>query len=77
MIEQALAGVAEREDDRALSKITRMRNIEEGRVGIEVPPWNIPLVEVHRELATVRHRAKDMVCKNKSARKAKQLAKQA
>ena len=46
-----------------------MRNADEGRIGIELPPLNTALVEVHRELATVRHDAKDMVTKNKRLKK--------
>ena len=60
MIEQALAGTAERTEGRALDKIGRMQNANEGRIGIELPPLNAALVEVHRELATVKHGAKDM-----------------
>ena len=69
MIQRALAGTAERTDGRALDKIGRMRNADEGRIGIELPPLNAALVEVHRELATVRHDAKDMVIKNKRLKK--------
>ena len=53
MIQGALAGTAEREDEHALDKIGRMRNADKGRIGIELPPLNTTLVEVHRELATV------------------------
>ena len=45
-------------------------------MGIELPPLNIALVEVHRELATVRNGTKDMFCKNKTVRKAENFAKQ-
>ena len=76
MIEQALARMVEREEERALSKIDRMWNADEGRMGIELPPSNITLVEVQRELAMVRKDAKDMVRKNKTARKSEKLAKQ-
>ena len=69
MIQRALAGTAERTEGRALDKIGRMRNADEGRIGIELPPLNTALVEVHRELATVRHGAKDMVTKNKRLKK--------
>ena len=64
MIQRALAGSVERKEERALDKIGRLRNADEGRIGIKLPPLNTALVEVHRELATVRHGAKDMVTKN-------------
>ena len=61
MSQRVLAGTAEREDERTLDKIGRMRNADEGRIGIELPPLNAALVEVHQELATVGNCAKDMV----------------
>ena len=64
MIQRALASTTKREDERALGKIRRLRNANEGRIGIELPPLNAALVEVHQELATVRNGAKDMVTKN-------------
>ena len=51
-----------------------MWNADEGRIGIELPPLNMALVEVHRELATVRHGAKDMVTKNKRLKKKEKYA---
>ena len=69
MIQRALVSTAERTEGCALDKIGRMRNADEGRIGIELPPLNTALVEVHRELATVRHGAKDMVTKNKCLKK--------
>ena len=74
MIQRALAGTAEREDERALNKIGRMWNADEGRIGIELPPLNAALVEVHRELTTVRNGAKDMVTKNKGQKKQEKYA---
>ena len=64
MIQHALAGTAERDDERTLDKIGRMRNVDEGRIDIELPPLNTALVKVHWELATVRNGAKDMAMKN-------------
>ena len=64
MIQRALEGTAERKDKRALDKIGRMRNADKGRIDIELPPLNWALVEVHRELATVRDEAEEMVTKN-------------
>ena len=46
-----------------------MRNANEGKIGIELPPLNVALVEVHGELATVPNGAKDMVTKNKRLKK--------
>ena len=74
MIQWALVGTAERMEGRALDKIGRMRNADEERIGIELPSLNTALVEVHRELATVRHSAKDMVTKNKHLKKKEKYA---
>ena len=76
MIERALAGMVELEEEHALRKISRMRNVDEGRMGIEQPLLNISLVEVHRELATMQNGAKDMVRKNKMAKKVEKYAKE-
>mgnify|MGYP000078878249 CR=1 FL=1 len=59
-----------------LGKIGHMRNVDGGRGRIELPPLNITLVEVQRELATVRVGVKDMVTKIKSTKKAEKYAKQ-
>ena len=64
----------ERKEERALDKIGRLRNADEGRISIELPPLNTTLVEVHRELATVRHGAKDMVTTNKRLKKKEKYA---
>ena len=69
MIQRALAGTVERKEERALVKIGQLRNADEGRIGIELPPLNTALVEVHRELATIQHDAKEMVTKNKRLKK--------
>ena len=45
-------------------------------MGIEFPPLNIALVKLQSELATVQNATKDMVRKNKTARKSEKLAKQ-
>ena len=74
MIQRALAGPVERKEERALDKIGRLRNADEGRIGIELPPLNTALVEVHRELATIRHGAKDMVTTNKRLKKKEKYA---
>ena len=58
----------------ALDKIERMRNADEGRIGIELPPLNAVLVEVHGELTNVRHGAKDMVTKNDGLKKKEKYA---
>ena len=44
----------------------RKRNAGVPRVGIELPPLNVALVEIHRELARVSLGAKDMAVKNKN-----------
>ena len=64
----------ERENERALDKIGRMWNVDEGRISIELPPLNAALVEVHRELSTVRNGAKDTVIKNKCLKKKEKYA---
>ena len=51
-----------------------MRNVDEGRIGIELPPLNTALVEFHRELITVRNDAKYMVTKNKRLKKKEKYA---
>ena len=38
MIQRALAGTVVRKEERALDKIGLLRNAEEGRTGIELPP---------------------------------------
>ena len=74
MIQRALAGTEECTEGRTLTKIGRMWNADGGRIGIKLPPLNTALVEVHRELATVRHGAKDMVTKNKRLKKKEKYA---
>ena len=74
MIQRALAGSVDRTEERALGKIGRLRNADEGRIGIELPPLNTALVEVHRELATVRHGAKDMVTRTKQLKRREKYA---
>ena len=66
MIERALTHREESEDEEPLA---RKRNAAIRRVGIELPPLNTTLVEVHRELARTAICAKDMVTKNKIVRK--------
>ena len=44
MIQRMLAGTAECTEGRALDKIGRMQNANEGRIGIELPPLNTALV---------------------------------
>ena len=76
MIQRALAGSAEREDERTLGKTGQMRIGDEDRIGIELPPLNTTLVEVHRELAMVRNGSRDMVTKKKCLKKAEKYAEQ-
>ena len=74
MIQRVMAGTTEREDKRTFDKIGRMWNVDEGRISIELPPLNAALVEVHRELSTVRNGAKDTVIKNKCLKKKEKYA---
>ena len=53
MIQCALARTVERKEEHVLDKIGQLRNADKGRIGIELPPLNTALVEVHRELATI------------------------
>ena len=46
MTECALAGIAKHEDDRALSKIGRKWNADEGHIAIELLPLNMALVGI-------------------------------
>ena len=46
-----------------------MWNVDDGRIGIELPPLNTVLVEVYCELAMVQNGTKDMVTKNKRLKK--------
>ena len=48
--------------------------MDEGRIGIHLPPQNTSLVKVHRKLARVRNDAKDMVTKNKRLKKTEKYA---
>ena len=74
MIQRALTGTIEREDEHALGMIGRLRTADEDRIDIELLPLNAALVEVHHELATVCSGAKDMVTKNKRLKKTKKYA---
>ena len=47
-----------------------MTATDEERIGIELPPLNMTLVEVHLELTIMHNGAKDMVTKNKCAKMA-------
>ena len=67
MIERALTQKGESKYEGPLAKVGRKCNARVWWVGIELPPLNAALVEVHRELAEVRLGAKDMAIKNKNA----------
>ena len=47
MIQRAIVGSVERTEELALDKIGRLRNADEGQIGIKLPPLNTALVEVH------------------------------
>ena len=66
MIERALTHTADSEDEGLLTKVGRKRNAGVRRVGIDLPPLNAALVEVHRELAKVGMGAKDMAIKKEN-----------
>ena len=51
-----------------------MRNVNKGRIGIELPLLSMPFGEVHYKLAMVRNGAKDMVTKNKRVKKDEKYA---
>ena len=53
MIECALTQMAESEDEEPLARVGRKRNAGVHRVGNELPPINMTLVEVPRELVKV------------------------
>ena len=56
------------------AEIGRMWNVDDGRIGIELPPLNTVLVEVYCELAMVQNGTKDMVTKNKRRKKQEKYA---
>ena len=67
MIARALTQTAESEDEGPLAKVGRLQSVGILQMGIELPPLNVALVELHRELAKVSICAKDiMVTKNKN-----------
>ena len=65
MIEWAVTRRTENNDEEPVANVGRKRNAGIRRVGIELPPLNTALVEVHRELARTTIGAKDMAAKNK------------
>ena len=66
MIERSLTSTTKSEDEGPLARVGRKRNAGVRWVGIELPPLNTALVEVHRELAKVSIGAKDMAIENKN-----------
>ena len=58
--------MAESEDEGPLAKVGRKRNAGVRHVGIEIPPLNAALLEVHSELANFNIGTKDMAIKNKN-----------
>ena len=63
MIEHVLTRTTKSKDEDPLAKVGRQRNAGVLRMGIKLPPLNVALVEVHRELAKVSMGAKAMVIK--------------
>ena len=66
MIQRALTQIAESKDEGPLPKVGRKQNTGICRVAIELPPLNMALTKVHKELAKVSMGAKDMAIKNKN-----------
>ena len=66
MIQCALTRTTESDDGGRLARVGRQRNAGIRRMGIELPPLNAALVDVHRELVRTTSGAKDMAAKNKS-----------
>ena len=66
MIECVLTRAPESEDEGPLAKVGKQQNAEVRRMGIELPPLNTALVEVHRHLARVSLGATYMMIKNKN-----------
>ena len=64
--EHVLTRTTKSEEEGPLARVGRKRNVGVRRIGIELPPLNTALVEVHRELAKVTLGAKDMAIKNKN-----------
>ena len=74
MIERALTQTMESEDEGPLAKVGWKHNVGVRWVGIELPPLNAALVEVHWELVKVSLGAKDMAIKNKNVWKTIKMA---
>ena len=66
MIGRALTQTTESEDEDPLAEVGRKRNAGVRHVGIEIPPLNAALLEVHSELANFNIGTKDMAIKNKN-----------
>ena len=66
MIERALTRTVESDDEGLLARVGLQRNAGVRRMGIELPPLNAALVEVHWQLARTTIGAKDMAAKNMS-----------
>ena len=65
MIEHALTWTMESDDEGPLARVGRQQNARLQRTGIELPPLNAALVEVHWQLARTTIGAKDMPAKSK------------
>ena len=67
MIQQAIVGLTEAEEEVTLRKIGCKPPANRGNMAIKLPALNMALVEVHQELARVCLGVKDMAYKNKQA----------
>ena len=74
MIQRALAGELEPQEDRALQKIGRKKQPKSTQLLIELPNLNTALVEAYRDLDRTTHAAKQMARCSKTARKQVQRA---
>ena len=61
MIQKAIIGTVEHEDQPELDQIGRERHVRSRGEAIQMPPLNTVLVEVHQEYARTNKVAKDMV----------------
>ena len=73
MIQKAMLGDLELEEERELQRIGWQRDVKNRGTTIQIPPLNTSLVEVHQELARTTRAAKDMVEVCKKAIKASNL----
>ena len=69
MIQRALTGESEPEEDRALQKIGRKKQAKSRQLLMELPELNTALVEAYKDLNRTTRTAKQMPRCSKTARK--------